>query len=174
MTRSFAECARMLSACVTGCGNLLLNAGPMANGALRPEELGILRAFGPWMETFGESIYGARGGPYINGEWGGSTMRGNDLYLHVFDWKAGTLRLPSLPREVLECRELGGEGVAFRQDGDVLALTLTDEKSRDTHSVVKLALAEGAEIPLIAVDGSMADVMARDQVGALEDPMGVG
>lgn len=154
ITRSFAECAKMLCACVTGDGNLLLNAGPMANGALRPEELGVLQAFGPWMDTFGESLYGTRGGPYINGQWGGATIRGNDMYLHIFDWEDGALRLPRLPRPVRACEELGSEAVTFHQDNDGLTLTLTEGKSRDTHSVVKLALGPGGTIPLIPVDPS--------------------
>ena len=39
ITASFEKCAQMLAACVTGCGNMLLNIGPMASGTLRPEEL---------------------------------------------------------------------------------------------------------------------------------------
>ena len=171
-TRPFAECAKMLAACVTGCGNLLLNAGPMPTGALRPEERGILEAFGPWMEVYGESIYGTRGGPYVNGEWGGAAMRGDDLYLHVFEWTGSTLRLPPLPRAVLDCRELGGEAVTVRQGEDALVLNLAGGKTRDTHSVVRLALAEGDEIPLIPVDESLGSIQRRSQVDALEDPMG--
>jgi alpha-L-fucosidase len=127
----------------------------MATGALRPEELGILEAFGPWMDTFGESIYGTRGGPYTNGNWGGATVRGDEVYLHVFEWKDGTLQLPALPRRILSCRELGGESVSFRQNDDGLSLLLDGEKCRDTHSVVRLAMEPGAEIPLIPVDGSV-------------------
>jgi alpha-L-fucosidase len=149
VTRSFPECATMLCACVTGCGNLLLNAGPTADGTLRPEELAILEAFGPWMDTFGESIYGTRGGPYENGDWGGATMRGNDLYLHVFGWRNGAIRLPPLPRTILRYGELGGEAVSLQQDDSAVTLRLVDGKSRDTHSVVKLVLADGDEIPLI-------------------------
>jgi alpha-L-fucosidase len=168
-TRSFAECAKMLCACVTGRGNLLLNAGPMANGLLRSEERGILEAFGPWMNTFGESLYGTQGGPYINGAWGGSTMRGNELYLHVFEWQEGALHLPPLPRSVFECRELGGEAVACRQERDHLTLIRADDKTRDTHSVVKLSLAEGAEMSLIPVNDNATE---RAQIGAQENPMG--
>ncbi|MHC4505958.1 MAG: alpha-L-fucosidase [Planctomycetota bacterium] len=171
-TRPFAECAKMLAACVTGRGNFLLNAGPTPTGALRPEEQGILDAFGPWMETYGESIHGTRGGPYVNGEWGGAVMRGDDLYLHVFEWKDGALKLPALPREVLDCRELGGEGVTFRQDEKGLVLTLAGGKTRDTHSVVKLALAKGDEMPLIPVGATVEEAIGRTQVAALEDPMG--
>jgi alpha-L-fucosidase len=170
VTRSFPECAKMLCACVTGCGNLLLNAGPMPSGLLRPEELGILEEFGSWMDTFGESIYGTRGGPYVNGQWGGTTMRDSELYVHVFEWSGGALRLPPLPREILTCVELGGEAVTSQQTGEALVLTLGHAKSRPTHSVVKLSLAPGDEIPLIDVDENR--LAAPDQPPPLADPMG--
>ena len=172
ITRTSAECAKMLCACVIGCGNLLLNAGPMASGALRPEERGILEAFGPWMDTFGESIYETRGGPYVNGRWGGATMRGNDLYLHVFEWRNSELRLPALPRKILSCRGLGGEEVSCRQTEDHLILSLEQPKQIDLHSVVKLGLGQGAAIPSIATAGPLRKALAQEQHDALVDLWG--
>ena len=174
ITRSFAECAKMLAACVTGCGNLLLNIGPMATGEIRPEELANLRAFAPWMKTYGESLYGTSGGPYINGKWGGATIRGDEMYLHVFEWRMGELALPPLPRQVLACRELDGEPVSCNQTHDRLVLKLNGPKNGGVHSVIKLTLAPGGLIPLIAVDGTIAASSARLQHAAMEDPMGAG
>jgi len=154
-TRSFAECAKMLSACVSGCGNLLLNAGPMASGALRPEEMGILEAFGPWMDTYGESIYGTQGGPNIGGQWGGATIVGDALYLHILNWVEGALTLPALPRKVLACAELGGDTVTCTQSADRLVLKLDGAKTTDLHSVVKLTLEPGGPIPVIAVESDV-------------------
>ncbi|MDF7827059.1 alpha-L-fucosidase, partial [Pontiellaceae bacterium B12227] len=124
VTFSFEECAKMLAACVTGCGNMLLNVGPMADGALRPSELDNLRQFKPWIATYGESIYGTEGGPYISGQWGGSCTKGNVLYLHVFEWKNGELKLPLLSRKVLRCEELGGEAVTCNQSDSGLLIKL--------------------------------------------------
>jgi alpha-L-fucosidase len=152
VTSTFADCAKMLAACVTGCGNLLINVGPMASGRLRAEELANLEAFGPWRQTYGETIYGTRGGPYINGTWGGSAMKGDNLYLHVFEWgDNGTLTLPPLPRKVLACRGLGGEDIGCAQTGEHLLLKRTGSKTTGVHSVVKLTLEAGEAIPLIAV-----------------------
>jgi alpha-L-fucosidase len=172
VTSRFADCAKMLAACVTGCGNLLLNIGPMANGRIRPEELANLEAFAPWIETYGESLYNTRGGPYINGEWGGATIRENDLYLHIFQWGDGRLSLPPLPRAVVTCKELGGDDVTCDQRGRGLVLTLHDRKKSDVHSVVKLQLEPGAPIPLIPVSGDPASELGRVQHAALENPMG--
>jgi alpha-L-fucosidase len=157
----------MLAACVTGCGNMLLNVGPMADGSLRPSELDNLKKFKPWMETYGESIYGAEGGPYISGQWGGSCMKGDALYLHVFQWKDGTLELPALPRDVYECEELGGEPVTFSQTDDSLTVRIKGGKQRSLHSVVKLKLKPGTELALIPVENRG----PRKQHGSLVDPM---
>jgi len=170
ITASFAKCAQMLSACVTGCGNMLLNVGPMPSGSLRPEELENLKQFKPWMETYGESIYGTEGGPYISGQWGGSCSKGNTIYLHVFQWQDGTLRLPALSRKVLRCDELGGEKVGFSQDASELLIKLKNGKTRSLHSVIKLTLADGPKVALIKVEAAA----LKKQHGTLVNPMGGG
>jgi len=167
VTASFEKCSEMLAACVTGCGNMLLNVGPMATGSLRPSELENLRKFKPWIETYGESICGTEGGPYISGQWGGSCTKGNALYLHVFQWQDGTLQLPPLPLKVLSCEELGGEEVGFEQGDSELRLTLKKGKTRSLHSVVKLTLADGPEVALIPVEGAA----EKQQHGTLVNPM---
>ncbi|MBI9020025.1 MAG: alpha-L-fucosidase [Verrucomicrobia bacterium] len=153
ITASFEKCAEMLAACVTGCGNMLLNVGPLGDGTLRPSELENLKKFKPWIETYGESIYGTEGGPYISGQWGGSCTKDNTLYLHIFDWGNGTLSLPVLPRTVLQSEELGGETVVVSQTDDALSLRIEGGKKRALHSVVKLQLAPGPDVALIPVDG---------------------
>lgn len=168
ITQSFEKCAQMLAACVTGCGNMLLNVGPMSTGALRPQELENLQKFKPWIETYGESIYGTEGGPYISGMWGGSCMKGNTLYLHVFEWTNNKLVLPALSRKVLHCEELGGEKVTFSQNRQSLTLELKKGKDRSLHSVIKLKLEDGPAIPLIEVN----EKSNEKQHGTLEDPMG--
>lgn len=166
-TSSFYECARMLAACVTGCGNMLLNVGPMASGELRPEELENLKQFKPWIETYGESIYGTEGGPYISGQWGGSCTKDNVIYLHIFQWLENELMLPPLPRTILSCEELGGEPVRFKQNSDGVLLRIDSEKTRAVHSVVKLTLAAGPELDLIKVEGGA----SKKQHGTLVNPM---
>jgi alpha-L-fucosidase len=167
VTADFEQCAEMLAACVTGCGNMLLNVGPMATGSLRPSELENLEAFKPWIETYGESIYGTEGGPYISGQWGGSCTKENSLYLHVFQWQVGTLKLPPLPRKVLRCEELGGENVGFTQSDSELRIKLEKGKIRSLHSVVKLTLADGPKVALIQVEGAA----GNKQHGTLVNPM---
>jgi alpha-L-fucosidase len=84
-TRPLEECIRMLASIASGGGNLLLNFGPDQFGEFRPEEVAIARGMGAWLKKYGIAIYGTRGGPFTNGKWGGSTHRGNTVYVQVFD-----------------------------------------------------------------------------------------
>ena len=176
---TFESCVQMLAACVTGGGNLLLNIGPMPSGEVRAEELANLKALKPWMETYGESIYGTRAGPYVSGQWGGACTKDDVVYLHVFQCADDQLSLPTLPREVLHCEALGGESVSFTQDADALTITLEKPKARSLrhtmkirdrklHRVIKLTLAPGSDMALIAVEGHV----AKKQHGTLVNPMG--
>lgn len=167
ITADFEKCAEMLAACVTGCGNLLLNIGPMADGSIRPSELENLKQFKPWIQTYGESIYGTEGGPYISGQWGGSCSKDNYIYLHVFEWNDGKLKLPPLPRKIIEWEALGGELVELSQNANALYLKQIKRSEYKTHSVIKLTLKEGKVLPLIPVERHE----EKKQHKALENPM---
>jgi hypothetical protein len=95
---------------------------------------------GRWLRMFGESIYGTRGGPYRNGEWGGSCYRDRTLYLHVFQWAGDTLRLPPLKARVLHAGVLAGGPVEVEQTNAGLTLSLAAERRDETDTVIKLEL----------------------------------
>ena len=69
-------------------GNLLMNIGPKGDGAFDSKDLAILKGIGAWMDKNGESIYGTVASPLPLQSWGVSTLKGNTLYLHVFNWPA--------------------------------------------------------------------------------------
>jgi alpha-L-fucosidase len=77
-------------------GNYLLNVGPTAEGEIPQPSVERLAAIGRWMKVNGESIYGTTASPFAGGlPWGRATVKGNRLYLHVFDWPAdGRLQVP--------------------------------------------------------------------------------
>jgi alpha-L-fucosidase len=76
--------------------NFLLNVGPMPDGRIQPEFQQRLREMGEWLSRYGESIYGTRGGPLPERPWGVTTMKGDRVYLHVFDWPDRYLVIPRL------------------------------------------------------------------------------
>lgn len=55
-----AELIHLLADIVSKNGNLLLNAGPMADGTIPQLQASRLRALGAWLGTNGESIFGTR------------------------------------------------------------------------------------------------------------------
>ncbi len=55
-----AELIHLLADIVSKNGNLLLNAGPMADGAIPELQASRLRALGSWLGKNGEAIYGTR------------------------------------------------------------------------------------------------------------------
>jgi alpha-L-fucosidase len=77
--------------------NFLLNIGPMPTGRVQPEFVERLHAIGEWMQKNGDTIYGTRGGPITPRSWGVSTQKGQDIFVHVLDWKDEYLALPELP-----------------------------------------------------------------------------
>jgi alpha-L-fucosidase len=86
--------------------NFLLNIGPMPTGKVQPEFVERLHAVGQWMAKNGDTVYGTRGGPIAPRSWGASTQKGNNIYLHVLDWKDEYLALPELPG-IKEARVFG-------------------------------------------------------------------
>jgi alpha-L-fucosidase len=98
--KTYAACMKTLLGCATGDGNLLLDVGPDSTGVIPADQAEALRKVGVWLKKYGESIYGTRGGPFRNGAWGGSTFKGNKVYLHVSQWNGQQLELPPLKAKI--------------------------------------------------------------------------
>jgi len=138
--KSSDECIRILEQCVTGDGNLLLNVGPMPNGEIEPRQVVVLREIGAWLKKYGESVYATRGGPFRNGEWGGSTRKGNIIYLHIWKWKDGQLTLPPLEAAIKKSMALSGGTTEVRQTADGIIVTMPAGQVDSQGTLVKLEL----------------------------------
>lgn len=84
------ELIERLLFCVSHGGNMLLNVGPKADGAIMPWQKKNMQAVGHWLQRHGEGIYGATGPwifPFNNGlaPWV-TTRRGTHLYIHLPRW----------------------------------------------------------------------------------------
>jgi len=138
--KSPKKAIELLIQCVTGDGNLLLNVGPMPTGEIAPGEIEVLEVVGDWMRKYGESVYETRGGPLRNGSWGGTTYRGDTVYVHVLKWPGETLMLQPIEEKILSVRSLTGGTVKFEQTPSRISLTLA-EKDRDAlNTVIELKL----------------------------------
>ena len=67
-------------------GNILLNIGPRGDGTIDPPDVATLEGIGRWMSVNVESIGGTQRTPLDRQAWGDSTVKGNTVYLHVFEW----------------------------------------------------------------------------------------
>lgn len=144
--KSFDQLIRLLVGAVGRDGNMLLNVGPRPDGEMVPEQVQRLREIGDWLRTYGESIYGTRGGPYLPGDYGVSTYRDKTIYLHILNSPGKRLSLPPLPAKVLSCKVLtGGQATCTQTVAGVdVALTENDDHKTPVDTIVALSLESSA------------------------------
>ena len=124
-------------------GNFLLNVGPRPDGEIDRSQVERLHELGDWLRQNGESVYGTRGGPWLPGEYGVSTHRGNYVYVHVLKIpESGTLVLPTLPTRVVRVTDLNGNSVPYSQDDKSIALKVHPGAAGTVDAIIKLELAE--------------------------------
>ncbi len=93
--KSTTDLLQKLIDIVSKGGNFLLNVGPNQYGIIPEVCQQNLREMGDWLKLNGEAIYGTQASPFPYLSWGRATLKGQKLYLHVFDWpKDGKLVVP--------------------------------------------------------------------------------
>lgn len=144
--KDFQTCLKTLVSCTSGDGNLLLDVGPDATGVIPEGQVDVLRQVGAWLHKYGESIYGTRGGPFLNGAWGGSTFKGNTVYLHVNRWNGEQLMLPALKAKIVAFTCLTAPNAALKvvQTGEGIAMTLPKSDQDSVDTIIRLVLSGSA------------------------------
>ncbi len=114
-------------------GNLLLNVGPMADGAIPPMQVERLEGIGRWLDVNGEAIYGTRPWTVAESSTDGGidvrfTQANDSLYATLLDtpdalqFEIGGLRMA----EGANVQLLGRPGeLAWRQTDGGVALSMT-------------------------------------------------
>lgn len=151
--KSTKECIQTLAKTAAGNGNLLFNVGPMLDGRIEARQINRLKEMGDWLNTYGESIYGTKGGPFIPNNIYASTRKGNILYVHVFNRKEDVLTLPALKGvKIKKAHILNGDAITFSQSATgSIALNLPARLPNADNTVIVLELNKNAEtIPVIA------------------------
>jgi alpha-L-fucosidase len=99
---------------------------------------------GAWLKTYGDSIYGTRGGPVKPGGWGVTTQHGNTIYVHVLDPTLKVLALPGIARPVREGHLMGaGTKVNYAMsEGSSLVLQLPARAQDEIDQVIVLQLSQ--------------------------------
>ncbi|HYH02559.1 MAG TPA: alpha-L-fucosidase [Bacillota bacterium] len=104
--KSARQIIHALVECVSKDGNLLVNVGPDATGAIPPESIRILTEVGDWTRKNAAGIYGCGSVPLPKPEWGRYTRKGNLLYAHIYERGIGPLMLRGLNGKIIKARLL--------------------------------------------------------------------
>nr|WP_199083063.1 alpha-L-fucosidase [Pedobacter sp. ASV19] len=145
--KTLKECIQTLAKTSGGNGNLLFNVGPMADGRIEQRQINRLKEMGDWLATYGESIYGTKGGPYKPNEVFATTRKNNKLYVHIFDRKSADVILPALEGvKVNQAYLLKGSKINYSQNTDgSIVLRLPEHLPNADDSVIVLELNTNAE-----------------------------
>lgn len=138
--KSLRTCIQLLARTSVNDGNLLLNVGPTGTGSVEPRQLERLNEIGQWMARHGETVYGTRGGPFRSGPWGGSTHRGNRIFLHIVDWPEGVLELPPIDSKIVSNRSLTASAATVTQTSKGIRVSVPPNGRQEIDTIVLLEL----------------------------------
>ncbi|MFY8327616.1 alpha-L-fucosidase [Pseudoalteromonas sp. ZZD1] len=171
--KSGTEILHRLISTVARGGNYMLNIGPRGNGEVPEMAAKGLRRAGQWLSHSGETIYGAKGSPWGRAQaWGDITVKGNKLYLHVFEWPENDqIHLAGLKNEISSARLLNAQEPGFmeslfdseqrevgytQQDNGWTSFTLTMEKPDSLVPVIVVELTGEPQVDTtIGIDPSI-------------------
>lgn len=77
---------RLLASAAAKGGNILMNVGPMGNGAWDQPDIDLFKQVGDWLKIYGEAVYGSHQTDLPLQPWGVTTGKGDRVYLHVYNW----------------------------------------------------------------------------------------
>lgn len=122
--------------------NLLLNVGPMPNGLIQPEFTDTLAAAGKWLQQYGESVYGTRGGPLAPQTWGITTQNDHKIYLHLFKSPENNTILLPLGNSAIKKVTLMGtrNAVPFKQQKETATITTDQLTLQGPDTVIEVEL----------------------------------
>lgn len=138
--KSLKECLQTLVRVAGGDGNLLFNVGPMPDGRIEPRQVERLKEMGQWLQKYGDSIYGTRGGPFRRGAWGAATHRDDTIYLHLLDPALQTVELPPIQKRIVSSSVLTGGTAMVKQTAEGIEVSVPKESRQEIDTIVVLKL----------------------------------
>ena len=121
--------------------NFLLNVGPMPNGKIQPEHVALLKQMGEWLNSYGETIHGTRGGPLSARDWGVATQKGNKVYLHILNWYDESLVIPAWGKKIKSAKLfIDKTPIRFLENEFGISLKIPKAKMDEVDTVIELEL----------------------------------
>lgn len=120
--------------------NLLLNIGPQPNGELPETALARLKEIGEWMNTYGETVHGTRGGIVPPQSWGVTTQKARRLFVHLLTLNDNKFYLPVPSNKVKNVVDyVSRKKVSCRKSGSGVEIQL-DSVPSETDHVIEVTL----------------------------------
>ena len=139
--KSPREIAERLVRVVSRGGTYMFNVGPDGSGRIPDPSVRFLREVGQWVNAHEEAIHGSDPSPFGSLAWGECTVRGNTLFLHVFQWpEDGTLVVPGLKSTVKGAQLAGTVELVVQSSPDKVLITLPEKRPDTLIPVVRLDL----------------------------------
>lgn len=148
----------------------MLNIGPKDDGSVPEQAVNALETAGAWVRDHAEAVYGTTASPFPPFSWGDCTVRGHNLYLHLFEGPAdGDLLIAGLKGRVLKAVMMGSGEIGFSQQEDILRLRIPKLPPGSLASVVCLTLDAPPEAAHqdLTVDGNF-ETRLRAESAALD------
>ena len=152
--KPLTQCIHTLVRAAGGDGNLLFNVGPMPDGRIEPRQVERISEMGNWLDKYGETIYGTRGGPYKPTDWGVSTRKGNTVYVHLLNWFGDSpeLELPLNGAAVKKVSLLTGGAMDYEIRGNYLYIRLDESATNEMDAIIQIEMEGNAmELPVAEV-----------------------
>ena len=147
--KSARQLIRHLVHCVVGIGgssgHLTINISPKGDGSIPKYQVKRLKSIGKWMNSNGDSIYGAGSTPYwpLHLGWG-ATGKGSRIYVHVMFWPGRELCVGGIKNRVLGASLLAtGKKLPFEQNADRLFVRGLPSRAPDPIDTVVALDLEG-------------------------------
>jgi alpha-L-fucosidase len=139
--KSLKQCIDVLVTCAVRNGNLALNTNPMPDGQIEPRQAERFREIGQWLQRYGASIYGTRGGPFQSAFWGGTTRREDTIYVHVLKWPGESVQLPPIPaRKIVSHSVLTGGTAVVSQTEQGMEISVPSDQRCELDTIIALKL----------------------------------
>jgi alpha-L-fucosidase len=138
--KSLEQCLHNLILSAGGDGNLLFNVGPKPDGTIEPLQVERLKEMGKWLNKYGYTIYGTRGGPFKPADWGVSTRKENKIYLHILKWSGNSPKfiIPNIGIAVKRITLADGGKVKYSKTENSYVIEFDGKSLQPINTIVEI------------------------------------